>query len=126
MAVEAGSFSKTIGSNSSRQNSMLMHSTGGGIGVQNAPSQLSISTFLLSDCLELLGDDTGPTRNEVEGASDVTAGAGEIKKELPTTTSDVCKTVTPGTGAAKGTRDGGRISCTTPPRLILSFGTLGK
>ncbi|KAL2546436.1 hypothetical protein Fot_15692 [Forsythia ovata] len=91
-----------------------MRSIGGGTGVRNGPSLLSVSAFLLPDFLELLGDGADLAENEVEGTSDVITGTGEIKEKLPTTASGVCKTVAPRMGAAKGTGDRGGISSTTP------------
>ncbi|KAL2538511.1 hypothetical protein Fot_19902 [Forsythia ovata] len=117
MAADVGSFSKTVGSNSSRRNPMSMRSIGGRTWVRNAPSWLSISAFLLPDCLELLGDGAGPAENDVEGTSDVTAGTGKIRRELPTVVSGVCKTVTPRVDDANSTRDRMEISSTTPYAL---------
>ncbi|KAL2513898.1 hypothetical protein Fot_27869 [Forsythia ovata] len=71
-------------------------------------------------------DRTDPTWDRTEGISDVTSCANGMEEGIPTIVFDVYKTVTPGTDTAKGTGDGGRISSTTPPRLILSLGTLEK
>ncbi|KAL2538397.1 hypothetical protein Fot_19788 [Forsythia ovata] len=89
-------------------------------------SLLFVPVFLLTDCLVLPDEGTGLEENEAEGTFDITSSAREMKEGPPTIVSGVCKTVIPGSGVVEDTGGGREISATTPPRLILSFGTLGK
>ncbi|KAL2501840.1 hypothetical protein Fot_35688 [Forsythia ovata] len=118
MAAGADSFLKTVGSSSSQQDPMLMYSylpAGGGTGVRNASSPLSLSD-----------EDTDPRRDGTEGIYDVTSGTNGMKEELHTIVFGVYKTVTPRTDAVEDIGGGGEILSTTPPRLILSLGMLEK
>ncbi|KAL2553164.1 hypothetical protein Fot_06783 [Forsythia ovata] len=121
MAGGASSFSKIVGSSSSRQDPILMYSylpPGGGTGVQNASSLLSAHAFLLPNCRKLSDGDTDPTGDKIEGISDVTSGANVMEEGIPTIVSGVRKTVTPETDAAEGTgRRGNIIHYPTIPYL---------
>ncbi|KAL2488152.1 hypothetical protein Fot_41444 [Forsythia ovata] len=128
MATGSGSFSKTVGSSSSRWDPMLIFSylpRGGDVGTWNASSPLLAPAFLFSNYLPLPGGGTGLAGIEVDGTSDVASGAGGIY-ELSVVISGTCNTVVPGPDTANGTKGGGGISSTTPTCLILNFGTLEK
>ncbi|KAL2493838.1 hypothetical protein Fot_37595 [Forsythia ovata] len=83
---------------------------------------LSAAAFLLPDHLKFSDENTGPAGNGTEGTPDVTFGANGIKEELLTIVFGACGTTIPRTNTAEDTRGGGKISSTTPPHLILSFG----
>ncbi|KAL2488912.1 hypothetical protein Fot_42204 [Forsythia ovata] len=122
MASGAGSFPKTVGSNSSDVDAFYKRRH---VGAKR-PLPATGFCLLLPDYLEFSVEGTGPTGDEVEGASDVTTGVAEIKKELSTIVSGVYKTVTPGTDAAEGTGGGRDMLSTTPPTPYLELWNVGK
>ncbi|KAL2559204.1 hypothetical protein Fot_03943 [Forsythia ovata] len=87
---------------------------------------LPMTTFFFLDHLKFSVGDTGLVRSGTEGTPNVISSAKGTEGKLLTIVPGASETEIPITDAAHDTEGRGGISSTTPPHLILSFGTLEK
>ncbi|KAL2519962.1 hypothetical protein Fot_23885 [Forsythia ovata] len=93
--------------------------------VRDACSPLSTPGFFFADYLTFSGGGMGLAGFDGDEISAVASGAGGIWG-IPTTVSGSCSTVGLEPDAVGDAKWGREASSTTPPRLILNFGTLEK